>query len=66
MLGDTDVKTLGAFEAVVAKAKECAPCVFLLRHVEVFGRKANAQEHGTGEISLYAALYENPVQSLNC
>jgi peroxin-6 len=52
MLGDTDVKTLGAFEAVVAKAKECAPCVLLLRHVEVFGRKANAQEHGTGEISL--------------
>lgn len=46
LLSDTDVKTLGAFEAVIAKAKACTPCVLLLRNVDALGRKVSAQEHG--------------------
>ncbi len=56
LLADTEVKTLGAFEAVVAKAKECSPCVLLLKHVEAFGRKANAQEQGSGECNGFRTL----------
>lgn len=63
LLADTDVKTLGAFEVVVAKAKECSPCVLLLKHVEAFGRKANAQEHGSGQLNALR-LSSTPAESI--
>ncbi|KAJ9104628.1 hypothetical protein QFC21_002126 [Naganishia friedmannii] len=41
LLADSDVKTQGAFQAALEKATECAPSIFLLRHLEAVGRKDN-------------------------
>lgn len=39
LLGDSTIKTEGALLAVAERAKSCAPCIMLLKHVEALGGK---------------------------
>ena len=49
LVGETDVKTEGHLRARFDKAASCAPCVFLLTHVEALARKTQTVESGQGE-----------------
>ncbi|GHJ84555.1 hypothetical protein NliqN6_0957 [Naganishia liquefaciens] len=42
LLGDSETKTQGAFQAALEKATDCAPSIFLIRHLEAIGRKDNS------------------------
>lgn len=50
LLGDSEAKSHGAFQAALEKATECAPSIFLLRHLEAVGRKDNNPGNRKGEL----------------
>ncbi|KAK9448935.1 P-loop containing nucleoside triphosphate hydrolase protein [Limtongia smithiae] len=46
--GDTDVKTLGTLIARLERARDCAPCVVLLRHLDAIAKKVAAESSSVG------------------
>lgn len=50
LLGDSEAKSQGAFQAALEKATDCAPSIFLLRHLEAVGRKDNNPGNRKGKL----------------
>jgi len=65
LVGETEVKTEGSVRARFEQALACAPCVFVLRHVEALARKSQAVEAGQDPpmASVLAELFATAVTS---
>ena len=61
LLADTDAKTEGAVRARFEQAAACAPCVFLLRHIEALVRPGQG---GKGSLMILRAIYN--INHSNC
>ncbi|KIJ27843.1 hypothetical protein M422DRAFT_235875 [Sphaerobolus stellatus SS14] len=57
LVGETDVQTEGTLRARFEKATSCAPCIFVLRHIEALARTTQVLETGK-EPAIASALQE--------
>lgn len=48
ILSDSDTKTEATLRVRIEQAKECTPCLLVLRNVEAFSQTTQAAESGKG------------------